>query len=96
MMPEITPHYDGSKHKDALEAILPDQWPKLKDGPVVCSPWIASIFDCGDALTAEANARDIKRAIERGSKFWRQWEILWTPEQLESVLKKVDETNQVV
>lgn len=86
MMPEVT--FDGSKHKDKLDPILPDAWPILQDGPIRCQPWCAAIFDAPDAFVAEMQARDLKRAIERGAKFWNQWEILWRPEELASVLAK--------
>jgi len=83
-----------NKNADSIQEILPDQWPRLKDGPMTAIPWVAALLDLpkdGDALEAAANARDLKRAIERGNKFWRSWEILWTPEQLESVLAKAPE-----
>lgn len=80
-----------NKNSDWIREILPDQWPRLKDGPMTAVPWVAALLDLpknGDALEAGANARDLKRAIERGAKFWNQWEILWTAEQLASVRKR--------
>lgn len=88
-MPEITKDYDGSQHKDSLQCILPDAWPMLEDGPMRMQPWVAALLDAGNALQAEANARDLKRVIERGGKVWRSFKICWTKEQLESVLGKV-------
>lgn len=87
MMPTVT--YDGSEKRDQLQAILPDMWPLMKDGPMTVQPWVAAIWDAKNALEAEANARDLKRVIERGGKVWRSFKICWTKEQLESVLGKV-------
>ena len=58
MMPTVT--YDGSKESEQLQAILPDSWPMLEDGPMRMQPWVAAIWDAKNALEAEANARDLE------------------------------------
>jgi len=87
----ITVTYDGSQKRDQLQAILPDMWPVLQDGPMRMQPWVAAIWDAPNAEVAEANARDLKRHIERGNKVWRSFKIDWTEEQLKSVLAKAPE-----
>ena len=85
MMPDITEMGTMTKLKEAVaEPILPDNWPRMRQGVITTIPWICAVSD-----VAAIQARTLRSAINRGDKSWQGWEILWTKEQLESVLGKV-------
>ena len=89
-MPEITEMGTMTKRKEAVaEPILPDNWPKMRQGVITCIPWIASVWDAPSADVAAIQARTLRTAINHGDTSWQGWEICWTKEQLESVLGKV-------
>lgn len=88
-MPLIEDMGTMTKRKEAVaEPILPDNWPRMRQGVITCIPWIAAVWDSPNADVAAIQARTLRTAINRGDKSWQGWEILWTPEQLASVLDK--------
>ena len=89
-MPSIDSEY---KDYHGLQAILPDNWPRMVSGSIRCAPWVSVIFDLpigpGSAFAAEANARDLKRAIDSGQTRWREWVLDWPEGTREALLAKI-------
>ncbi len=89
-MPVIESMGTMTKRKeDVVSPILPDSWPRMRQGVITCVPWIAAVWDSSSADVAAIQARTLRTAINQGDTSWQGWEILWGPGERESVLAKV-------